>query len=71
MGKNVNPFSFSRDIFGFVEGPKYAVEEILSFNIYLRKCDCGFNNFGKDLEFCPKCGKKLVLWGEQYGTLSN
>ena len=71
MGKNVNPFSFSRDIFGFVEGPKYAIEEILSYNINLRKWNCGFNNFGKDLEFCPKCGKKLVLWGEQYGTLSN
>lgn len=70
MGKNVNPFSFKQDIFGFVEGPKYAVE-ILSCNIYLRKCNCGFNNFGKDLELCPKCGEKLVLWGEQYGTLSN
>lgn len=70
MGEYVSPFSFKRDIFGLVEGPKYVVDKILSYNIYLTKCQCGFDNFCKDLEFCPKCGEKLVLWGEQYGTTS-
>ena len=42
MGKNVNPFSLRRDPFGFVEGPKYAIDKIMSYVFYHVKC--------------PKCG---------------
>lgn len=34
MGKYVTPFSFKRDIFGQVEGPKYTVDKIMSYVFY-------------------------------------
>lgn len=66
MGENVNPFSFKRDIFGQVEGPKYIVDKILSFTFYHVKCPkCGFyNETGKTYENCPECGENFILMKE-------
>ena len=72
MGENVNPFSFKRDIFGQVEGPKYAIDKILSFTLYYGKCpSCNFNNRFENLEVCPFCGQNLVVIKEENNEAVN
>lgn len=72
MGKNIEPFSFSRDIFGQVDESKYIVDKILSFTLYHRKCpSCNFDNQFGNMEVCPFCGQKLVLMKEDnYETIN-
>ena len=72
MGENVNPFSFKRDIFGQVEGPKYAIDKILSYTAYYSKCpSCNFNNKFENEEVCPFCGQNLVIMKEDnYETIN-
>ena len=72
MGKNVNPFSFKRDIFGFVEGSKYTIDKISSFTLYYKRCpSCNFNNQFENMEVCPFCGQNLVLMKEENNETTN
>ena len=66
MGRNVNSFSLRRDSFGFVEGPEYAIDKIMSYVFYHVECPkCGFyNETGKTYENCPKCGENFILMKE-------
>ena len=73
MGKNVNPFSLRQDPFGFVDGPEYTIDKVISYVFYHVKCPkCGFyNETGKTYEICPECGENLILMKEEnYETVN-